>query len=171
MCLYHINLTCFITAIITESSFSPLKNVVYFLLMRNLTINVVTDSPIDRLLIRTFSRLSLMFHNSCFNRIFKWNQEFHFRNSKLNTVVSLKSVLAYVANFSESPDFQDSSFLQTRKSSDFLDKSCFSKRQKSRFFGPKLFFSKTKVQIFRKCSRYADFGLSLKVDGQLVWTW
>ena len=71
----------------------------------------------------------------------------HFRNSKSNTVVSLKSVLAYVANFSEKSDFQDCSF--------------FANTQKSR---------QIKVQIFRKCSRYVHFDLSVKVDGTIVWT-
>ena len=52
-----------------------------------------------------------------------------------DTVVHLKSGLACVAIFGESPDFLEKSFLGKRKSPDFLEKACFSKIQKSWFFG------------------------------------
>ena len=48
-----------------------------------------------------------------------------------DTVVHLKSGLACVAIFGESPDFLEKSFLGKRKSPDFLEKACFSKIQKS----------------------------------------
>ena len=51
-------------------------------------------------------------------------------------MVCLKSGLACVAIFGESPDF--------------LDKSCLAKIQKSGFLGKVLFFEKAKVRIFWK---------------------
>ena len=50
-------------------------------------------------------------------------------------MVHLKSGLACVAIFVESPDFLEKSFLGKRRSPDFLEKACFSKIQKSWFFG------------------------------------
>ena len=52
-----------------------------------------------------------------------------------DTLVHLKSGLACVAIFGESPDFLEKSFLGKRKSPDFLEKACFSKIQKSWFSG------------------------------------
>ena len=50
-------------------------------------------------------------------------------------MVHLKSGLACVAIFGESPDFLEKSFSGKRKSPDFVEKACFSKIQKSWFFG------------------------------------
>ena len=65
---------------------------------------------------------------------------------KFATVVHLKSGLACVVIFDESPDLLEKSFLSKRKSPDFLEKACFSKMQKSSFFGEILEKGKTKIE-------------------------
>ena len=87
----------------------------------------------------------------------------------INTVVLLKSGLACVAIFGESPDFLEKSFLGKRRSPDFLEKACFSKMQKSSFFGEILEKGKTKNRK-KKCEKALDNASDPEIISQDVQT-
>ena len=88
---------------------------------------------------------------------------------KFATVVHLKSGLACVVIFDESPDLLEKSFLSKRKSPDFLEKACFSKMQKSSFFGEILEKGKTKNRK-KKCEKALDNASDPEINSQDVQT-